>query len=504
MSQTPANSISAYLASGLWDKMRMQWSAVRAPAPLPPMPPTKSLMQGHLQDVRDQGFMNYLGQCVEQCGPVFWLRLGPPPISRRWLLITDPEVAEVHLREDEARRFLMNFGPPRALGAESVFVTDGFADIHKSKQKLIGSHVSAAMLRQHSASMRQIWADAVDRIAGVPHGVEDIRRFNFNQEILRTVQRVAIRCWLGVDATEAECQDTLNRYYDPGIMLSEALFHDYFWVDAQQRVESLRSSYRPLFARSLEKLFDVGVEGDPQLGFISQSLDHFGWDQTRLATDRAYRQELLDDLEFYKHLFGLLLPAVGSTGGVILFMMHELGRRPDYQEQVRRELATAPLDTGLKQPKLTGHAIMETLRLYPQASGIARYIPEGKMLGDFYAPSTTFTFVNSYHLHRNPKAHEDPLSFRPERFAEDPEAGRRGRWVGFSHGRMACTGRSFAELNITSFYWALLRRYRLCTPEHVQIEHNDYQVSVTLQPQPFELDFIRLADAERRALGSGA
>ena len=54
---------------------------------------------------------------------------------------------------------------------------------------------------------------------------------------------------------------------------------------------------------------------------------------------------------------------------------------------------------------------------------------------------------------------------------------------------MACTGRGFAELHIAVVLKALLSRYRMHGKTADADAHNDYQGSVTLQPDPFSITF---------------
>jgi cytochrome P450 len=90
-------------------------------------------------------------------------------------------------------------------------------------------------------------------------------------------------------------------------------------------------------------------------------------------------------------------------------------------------------------------------------------------------------------LHRNACAHADPRRFDASR----ENSSSNGGWEGFSIGPLACTGRSFAELQIGVALKAMLSRYRLSGAAVDPAAHNDYQGSVTLQPDPFTVTFRR-------------
>jgi hypothetical protein len=290
---------------------------------------------------------------------------------------------------------------------------------------------------------------------------------------------------MGVMPSPAEILDTLRRYYDTGSLLSEILFDTWYFVHAKRRVAALRSSYAPLLERSL----DAVMSGEsPQARFIAESLDELGWDQKRLAEDAPYRALLLASLPFYQHLFTVMLPSMGSTGGTILFLIRQLAADPATQDRLREELDGVDLISEPKAPRLTAMAIRECLRLYPEAAGITRTLKTARIYGGCFVPKGAYTFTMLHELHRNACRHADPHRFDATRQNSSTD----GSWAGFSMGKLACTGRSFAELQIAVALKALLSRYRVSGAEVDPAAHNDYQGSVTLQPDPFSVTFSRM------------
>jgi cytochrome P450 len=222
-----------------------------------------------------------------------------------------------------------------------------------------------------------------------------------------------------------------------------------------------------------------------QARFVAESLDELGWDRGRLAADETYRTQLLAHLPFYQHLFTVMLPSMGSTGGTILFLLRQLASDPDTQDRLRDELAGADLIGDPRAPPLTAMVLRECLRLYPQAAGITRLLRSSRDYGGYFVPKGAFTFTQLHALHRNRCRHEDADRFDPSRALGSAD----GSWAGFSLGPMACTGRAFAELQIAVALKAFLRQYRLSGGPVDADAHNDYQGSVTLQPDPFNITF---------------
>lgn len=483
---------ASYLRDGVRNWLQDLRRTPFARRPLPPGPPRRDRLNGHLSEIRELGYVRAMRLWTDTYGSLVMTYLGPPVLGRRLLVITDPAIAEQVLTQEERRKFLLPQGAPMVFGDKAVFCTDGDAPIHAERACLYARHLTPPLLRRHSALMREIWDEAIERIATIAVGASSARRFGINAEVLRVAQRVAIRCWLGVDVCEREAHEALERYYDPGSLLSQSFFDSLYFVGAAQRVEKLRTTYRPILERALDRIVALGDRWEdeaPELGFLRRSLVHFGWDLARLgAADGGDRRALLDDLEIYRHIFSAMLPAVGSTGGTMLFLLHYLGCDPGLQDELAAELAGADLLDRPRPTPLLGRCIKETLRLHPEAIGVSRYLDQARELGGFHVPAGTFLFVHLHGLHRDPSSYPDPERFDPARFV-DPNAARGGRWAGFSLGRMSCTGRSFAELHISHFCRSLLARRRARVAAGEPLLDNDYQGSVTLQPRPFEVEF---------------
>jgi len=452
---------------------------------LPPSPPIRNRWLGHLHDIREEGFVRFHARCVAEYGPLVLLHFGPPIVGRRFLLVADPQVARLTLTQDLQRGFPPGTGPMLVFGEDAVFCTGADDPVHTRRRQLIERHVTEDMLRVHAATMTEIWQPAIDHLVSVPHGCQSVQRFNINPDLLFITQRVAVRCWMGIDPTPSETLDTLRRYFDTGSLLSEILFDTWYFVHARRRIAALRSSYGPLLARSLNAILTGREAVTPQFRFIAESLDELGWVRARLVADDTHRAQLLADLRFYQHLFTVMLPSTGSTGGTILFLLRQLAADPATQELLRDELARADLLVDPRPPPRTAMALRECLRLYPQAAGITRLLRTPRSYGGYFVPKGAYTFTQLHALHRNRCRYADPDRFDPSRVVDPTD----GSWAAFSFGPMGCTGRAFAELQIAVALKAVLSRYRLSGDPVDADAHNDYQGSVTLQPDPFTLTF---------------
>lgn len=98
--------------------------------------------------------------------------------------------------------------------------------------------------------------------------------------------------------------------------------------------------------------------------------------------------------------------------------------------------------------------VKETLRLHPAAPLATRVSDKEVRVGDYVVPANTSLFVNVWSVGRDPNYWQDPLEFRPERFAEGAGEGGLGgsidfrgqhfELVPFGSGRRVCPGISLA------------------------------------------------------------
>lgn len=96
--------------------------------------------------------------------------------------------------------------------------------------------------------------------------------------------------------------------------------------------------------------------------------------------------------------------------------------------------------------------LKETLRLYPPATGSARYTSNvdetwtDPKTGETYTVGGAVCYVTSYVMHRHPMLWKDPDAFIPERFLDGSEENLSAKFVPFSRGPRDCLGKYFGEL----------------------------------------------------------
>ncbi|KAL9612972.1 MAG: hypothetical protein Q9167_002449 [Letrouitia subvulpina] len=195
-----------------------------------------------------------------------------------------------------------------------------------------------------------------------------------------------------------------------------------------------------------------------------------------------------------------------ETSGIALtYLMYELSKRPQIQDQVRSELSTLSpsllcnLSGALSQEQRSKntkdhllpsprsidalpflHAtMMETLRLHAPIPG-----PQPRI-----TPSNPTSLVNSpplhpgirvssqaYTLHRNPRVFPSPLTWNPSRWLDASEAHKTemGRWFwAFGSGGRMCVGSNFAMQEMKLIVASVYSNFRTSIVDDSGIEQMD-------------------------------
>lgn len=159
-----------------------------------------------------------------------------------------------------------------------------------------------------------------------------------------------------------------------------------------------------------------------------------------------------------------------TTAIALSWTFYLLALHPEIQEKA----ATAP-DGFLT------HVINESMRLYPPAYAFGREAVEACEIGGYQVAGGTTIFMSPWVSHRDVRWFSDPLSFRPERWANDfAKTLPRFAYLPFGGGPRVCIGNNFALMEMAIVLAAVLKRYRLTMPPGQTI---DPFPSITLRPR---------------------
>ena len=162
---------------------------------------------------------------------------------------------------------------------------------------------------------------------------------------------------------------------------------------------------------------------------------------------------------------------VDTTSNTGTFMLHELAKHHDIQEEVRREILDVlgsvdqPTFDDLQKMKLVRACVRETLRLYPTTATIRTAVSDFSLFG-YHIPAGTAVAVNFYTCGQDSKYFITPEKFIPSRWLEsNKEEHHPFATIPFGFGPRTCYGRRIAELELYLLLVHVLRRFNLSTDQ---------------------------------------
>jgi cytochrome P450 len=159
-------------------------------------------------------------------------------------------------------------------------------------------------------------------------------------------------------------------------------------------------------------------------------------------SDRALRDELMT----------LLVAGHETTATALAWAVERLVRHPDKLTRLTEE-------TRAGQTEYLDAVVVETLRLRPVISLVARRLTEPVQIGDLHLPADVIVTPSIYLMHRRPDVYPDPEAFQPERFV-DTKPGTY-TWIPFGGGVRRCIGGAFAQFEMKVVLAELVKRRQL-------------------------------------------
>jgi cytochrome P450 len=168
----------------------------------------------------------------------------------------------------------------------------------------------------------------------------------------------------------------------------------------------------------------------------------------------------MSDDEIHDELLTLLVAGHETTATALAWAVERLVRHPDKLTRLTEETRdgdTAYLDA----------VVVETLRLRPVISLVARRLTEPVQIGDWPLPENVIVTPSIYLMHRRPEVYPDPESFQPERFVGTKPGTY--TWIPFGGGVRRCLGGAFAQFEMQVVLRELVKRRQL-TPARPEAE----------------------------------
>ncbi|XP_075972680.1 cytochrome P450 4d2-like [Anticarsia gemmatalis] len=163
-----------------------------------------------------------------------------------------------------------------------------------------------------------------------------------------------------------------------------------------------------------------------------------------------------------------------TTSGVS-YTLFCLSQHRDVQDKIYEELKTIfgddmnrdPTYHELHQMKYLELAMKECMRLFPPVPLIERRMNKDCEVGSLKLVKGTSVMINIYQTQRHPDLYDDPLEFRPERFATPLK--NPFNFLAFSAGPRNCIGQKFAMMELKVMVSEIIKHF-IILPSHIQPE----------------------------------
>jgi cytochrome P450 len=185
-----------------------------------------------------------------------------------------------------------------------------------------------------------------------------------------------------------------------------------------------------------------------------------GDDLLAMLLDARDEEGALSDREVRDQAVTFLLAGHETTALGLTFALFELGRAPALRERLHVEVDAAGPEAAVATLPFATQVFHESLRLYPPAYALSRENTVATTLGGVSLPAGTIVTVAPWTLHRDPRWHPDPLTFRPDRWTPAYEQALPvGAYLPFGLGPRKCIGMRFAMVEAVVMLAGLARSH---------------------------------------------
>ncbi|XP_063988931.1 cytochrome P450 6k1-like [Diachasmimorpha longicaudata] len=181
-----------------------------------------------------------------------------------------------------------------------------------------------------------------------------------------------------------------------------------------------------------------------------------------------------------------------TSSSTMSFALYELAVKPEIQNRLRREITDAIERNGgritydlIMQLPYLDMVVSETLRKYPPLPLLDRLTRT-----DYRVPGTdliiekgTPVYISLTGLHSDPKYHNNPEEFDPERFSDVNKHSTKRGWNPFGEGPHSCIGRRLGLLQSKLGIIEMLRNYQFTPCERTPIPMVLSKKGLTMRPR---------------------
>ncbi|BBN04290.1 protein MpCYP829-like23 [Marchantia polymorpha subsp. ruderalis] len=445
---------------------------------------------GHLPLLQPKIVHRTLMNIAQKYGPLYKLRLGMLKV----LVISSPDLAKEILKIQDA-----SFAdrPFTVVGELFSYQLKGIifspTDDHWRFMRKLGSELmSSKAIQKQQVSRHETLMTAVNSLLE-RQGKQFI---DLREELLDMMLTLMLQMLLGkrltagksvAKSSESNGMKKLTQLYKELAKLDLFVMGDCFpflrWLDVggvEARVAKLHRGFDNCLSDAMNALrreAPHATSEDP------------GLMQTLLSMQRTEEGKNITDDEIKALVTDLLIAGIDTTANTIVFGMAELMRNPDVKEKLLKELdefvgrERVVEESDLVNLKYLKMVIKETFRLHPPVPVLLpRKSMERATVAGYKIPKNSQVLINSYAIQRSPESWDDPTSFKPERFANNPidVKGQDFCLLPFGAGRRQCPGMGIGGLMVEITLATFLQILEFSLPAGMKPEDVDMAEQATI------------------------
>ena len=409
--------------------------------------------------------LGFLEKMARERGDIVGFQLGPRPA----MLVSGPdEVEQVLLKQHanfpKARFFWQSV---EALLGQGLLTSDGA--LWQKQRKLAAPAFAGQRLLSYGPVMVQL----AERVLGKWH---DGQVLDVHPEMMAIGIRIAAKTFFdseveedvaGISAATNDVIEEVAARFTRPILIPDAvpLPGHLRYTRAIKRVEKV---IQRIVAEQRAAQNDKG----DYLSMLLMARDENG--------------QPMSDVEIRDEVMTALAAGYETTAAALSWSLLLLGEHPEIQDRIAAELKEQIGDRPIAHEDLAKlsyleNVVIEAMRLYPPAWAVGRESKEDTEVGGFFIPGGTTIIVSPWVTHRNGRYYEDPMEFRPERWAGDFRRKLpRFAYFPFGGGPRICLGSRFAMMETMLLLGTIVARFSL---ERVPNKPVVPAPSITLRPK---------------------
>jgi cytochrome P450 len=204
------------------------------------------------------------------------------------------------------------------------------------------------------------------------------------------------------------------------------------------------------------------------------------------AQDETGNEAAMNDLHVRDETLTLFLAGHETMATALTWTWYLLARHPEVQAKLHAELdavlaSRSPALADIGQLRYTRMVFAESMRLYPPAWTLARYLIKDYEVGGYVMPAGSTVIISQYLMHHDPRYFPNPTHFDPQRWTPEAKAERpQYSYFPFGGGPRGCLGEGLAWVQGVLLIAALAQTWRMrLVPGHTV----EVRPVITLQPK---------------------